>query len=185
MPVSLRVRESTAPPACAALDVALSTDPTRPTRSRAQVFPLQVDVIRIMLIRMTKTIQTRLAIAAGIVLALFAGSAIASPEDNTSKVAIVVAGAAATDKAALTQAHAVADATDADLKVVKTNAEQLGVIHMLAARGYDTVVTVGVDRRTAHRAGRGEVPAHPLRRRQGQWPRRGDERRGGAPTAYL
>ena len=34
-------------------------------------------------------------------------------------------------------------------RVVKTNAEQLGVILMLAARGYDEVVTVGVDRRTA------------------------------------
>jgi anthranilate phosphoribosyltransferase len=102
-----------------------------------------------MLIRMTKTIQTRLAVPAGIVLALFASSAIASPEDTTSKRAIVVAGAAATDKAALTQARTVAEATDADLKVVRTNAEQLGVIHMLAARGYDQVATVDVDRRTA------------------------------------
>ena len=101
-----------------------------------------------MLIRMTKTIQIRLALAAGIA-AVFAGSAIASPEDNTSQRAIVVAGTAANDKAALTQAHAVADATDADLKVVKTTAETLGVVHMLAARGYDTVVTVGVDRRSA------------------------------------
>ncbi|MDA0181549.1 hypothetical protein OJ997_14685 [Solirubrobacter phytolaccae] len=93
-------------------------------------------------------IQMKLAAVAG-VLAVFAGSAIASPEDNRSKGAIVVAGSAATDKAALASAHAVADATGSDLKVVKTNAEQLGVIHMLAARGYDTVVTVGVDRRTA------------------------------------
>ena len=102
-----------------------------------------------MLIRMTKTIQTRFALPAAIALALFAGSAIASPEDNTSQRAIVVAGVAANDKAALTQAHAVAAATDADLKVVKTTAEQLGVVHMLAARGYDTVVTVGVDRHSA------------------------------------
>ena len=103
-----------------------------------------------MLIRMTHPIQTRLVILAGIVLALFAGSAIASPEDSiTSKRAIVVAGTAATDKAALTQAHAVAEATDADLKVVQTYAEQLGVIHMLAARGYAQVVTVDVDRHAA------------------------------------
>ena len=102
-----------------------------------------------MLIRMTKTIQTRFALPGAIALALFAGSAIASPEDNTSQRAIVVAGVAANDKAALTQAHAVAAATDADLKVVKTTAEQLGVVHMLAARGYDTVVTVGVDRHSA------------------------------------
>lgn len=101
-----------------------------------------------MLIRMTKTIQTRLALAAGIA-AVFAGSAIASPEDRASQRAIVVAGAAANDKAALAQAHAVATATDSDLRIVRTNAEQLGVVHMLAVRGYDTVVTVGVDRRSA------------------------------------
>jgi len=101
-----------------------------------------------MLIRMTKTIQIRLALAAGIA-AVFAGSAIASPEDNTSQRAIVVAGGAATNQAVLTQAHVVADATDSDLKIVRTNAEQLGVVHMLAARGYDTVVTIGVDQRNA------------------------------------
>jgi basic membrane lipoprotein Med (substrate-binding protein (PBP1-ABC) superfamily) len=102
-----------------------------------------------MLIRMTNPIQTRFALPAAIALALFAGSAIASPEDNTSQRAIVVAGAAADDKAALTQAPTVAEATGADLKVVKRNAEQLGVVHMLAVRGYDTVVTVGVDRPSA------------------------------------
>jgi basic membrane lipoprotein Med (substrate-binding protein (PBP1-ABC) superfamily) len=100
-----------------------------------------------MLIRMTK-IQMKLAAVAG-VLAVFAGSAIASPEDSRSKGAIVVAGAAATDKAALANAHQVAEATHSDLRVVTTNAEQLGVLHVLAAKGYDTVVTVGVDRRTA------------------------------------
>jgi basic membrane lipoprotein Med (substrate-binding protein (PBP1-ABC) superfamily) len=98
---------------------------------------------------MTQTIQTRLVVPAGIALALFAGSAIASPEGDTSKRAIVVAGPAATDKAALQAARATADTQHADLKVVRTTAEQLGVVHMLAARGYDTVVTVGVDRRTA------------------------------------
>lgn len=100
-----------------------------------------------MLIRMTK-IQIKLATVAG-VLAVFAGSAIASPEDTRSKGAIVVAGTAANDRATLADAHAVAEATGSDLRVVKTSAEQLGVIHVLAARGYDEVVTVGVDRRTA------------------------------------
>ena len=46
-------------------------------------------------------------------------------------------------------AHAVADATGSDLRVVQRDAEQLGVLHTLAARGYDRVFTVGVDRRTA------------------------------------
>jgi hypothetical protein len=109
-----------------------------------------------MLIRMTK-IQMKLAAVAG-VLAVFAGSAIASPEREPSRTAIVVAGTAAADRDALVNAHAVADAIDADLKVVKTSAEQLGVIHMLAARGYDKVVTVGVDRRTAVAPVAGKYP---------------------------
>jgi len=107
-----------------------------------------------MLIRMNPSIRTRLAYAAGIVLALFAGTAIAAgstqgTEGDQPKVAIVVAGAAATDKAALASAHAVVETTGAELRVVHRNADQLGVMHMLAARGYDTVVAVGVDRRSA------------------------------------
>lgn len=98
---------------------------------------------------MTSTIGSHLAIVAGIMLALVAGSAIASPEGATSQATIVVSGPAATDKAALASAHAVAEATGADLKVVERSAEQLGVLHMLAVRGYDTVVTVGVDSRGA------------------------------------
>jgi hypothetical protein len=36
-----------------------------------------------------------------------------------------------------------------DLRVPRALADQLGAAHLLAARGYDTVVTVGVDRRLA------------------------------------
>jgi hypothetical protein len=92
------------------------------------------------------------------VLAVFAGSAIASPEPGSTKSAIVVAGSAATDKDALANAHEVAEATGSDLKVVRSSAEQLGVVHMLAARGYDSVVTVGVDRRTAIAPVAGKYP---------------------------
>ncbi|RKQ91198.1 hypothetical protein C8N24_1018 [Solirubrobacter pauli] len=109
-----------------------------------------------MLIRMTK-IQMKLAAVAG-VLAVFAGSAIASPEPGSTKSAIVVAGSAATDRDALANAHEVAEATGSDLKVVRSSAEQLGVVHMLAARGYDKVVTVGVDRRTAIAPVAGKYP---------------------------
>ena len=35
------------------------------------------------------------------------------------------------------------------MRVVKTSSDQLGVTHMLAAKGYDKVLTVGVDRRIA------------------------------------
>lgn len=109
-----------------------------------------------MLIRMTK-IQMKLAAVAG-VLAVFAGSAIASPEPGSTRSAIVVAGSAATDKDALANAHEVAEATGSDLKVVRSSAEQLGVVHMLAARGYDSVVTVGVDRRTVIAPVAGKYP---------------------------
>ncbi|WP_121248604.1 hypothetical protein [Solirubrobacter pauli] len=105
---------------------------------------------------MTK-IQMKLAAVAG-VLAVFAGSAIASPEPGSTKSAIVVAGSAATDRDALANAHEVAEATGSDLKVVRSSAEQLGVVHMLAARGYDKVVTVGVDRRTAIAPVAGKYP---------------------------
>lgn len=105
---------------------------------------------------MTK-IQMKLAAVAG-VLAVFAGSAIASPEPDGTRSAIVVAGSAATDRDALANAHEVAEATGSDLKVVRSSAEQLGVVHMLAARGYDKVVTVGVDRRTAIAPVAGKYP---------------------------
>ena len=46
----------------------------------------------------------------------------------------------------------------ADLRVVRTYAEELGVTHMLAAQGYDTVVMLGVDERTAGKPVRAKYP---------------------------
>jgi len=99
---------------------------------------------------MTTPLRTKIAALAAIVLALTAGSAVAAGLAQTAppanaKTALVVAGAAASDTDGLAQARH----THADLRVVHANAEQLGVTHMLAAHGYDRVVVVGVDERTA------------------------------------
>ena len=99
---------------------------------------------------MTRSFRTRVAAYTAIALAALAGSAVAatlghSADKPSAKSAIVIAGTAANDGALIERAK---DACN-DVRVVPTNADQLGVTLMLAARGYDEVVTVGVDRRTA------------------------------------
>jgi hypothetical protein len=101
-----------------------------------------------MLLRMTPPIRTRLAHFAAIALAIFASSAVAAalastPASDEPQRALVVAGAAAEQPGV---AKAFAARAHADVRVVYATADQLGVTHMLAARGYDTVLTVGVDR---------------------------------------
>ena len=89
--------------------------------------------------------RTRLIRFAALVLALFAGSAVAAAlphEDGGAKRAIVVA---AQDQDTIVRAKAAAQRSGADLRVVRAYADQLGVTRMLAARGYRTVVTIGVD----------------------------------------
>jgi len=98
---------------------------------------------------MTRT-QTTIARTAGVSLALLAGSAVAAGLAQTAehahpRTAIVIAGEAATNPVTIARARATTD----DVRVAKTTSDQLGVTHMLAARGYDTVLTVGVDRRIA------------------------------------
>ncbi len=110
-------------------------------------------VIRIMLIRMTRTIRTRGAQFVGVVLALFAGSAVAAAVAQTDERK--PRGRArgrrqgGQDPQVLARARAATDRTGAQLRVAHTTADQLGVTHYFAARGYDTIVTVGVDRRIA------------------------------------
>jgi hypothetical protein len=91
---------------------------------------------------------TRLARIAGVALALFAGSAVAAalPRDHSDrKVAIVAAG----NSASIATVKDVAQAHHAPIRVVRTYAEQLGAAHLLAASGYDEIVTVGIDERIA------------------------------------
>jgi hypothetical protein len=100
---------------------------------------------------MTRSIRTRVAVYTAIAVAALAGSAVAATlghtaeQGNDTAAAIVIAGRAADDAQLIERARA----QDPDTRVVHSYAEQLGVTVMLAARGYDEVVTVGVDRRTA------------------------------------
>jgi basic membrane lipoprotein Med (substrate-binding protein (PBP1-ABC) superfamily) len=102
---------------------------------------------------MTTTLRTRIAQFVGVALALFAGSAVAAATAQTERVqpevVLVVAGEAAENPAVLARAKAASDRSGAQLRVAHTTADQLGVTHLFAARGYDTIVTVGVDRRIA------------------------------------
>jgi basic membrane lipoprotein Med (substrate-binding protein (PBP1-ABC) superfamily) len=90
-----------------------------------------------------------------VALALFAGSAVAAglaqtaESDQKPLVAIVVAGQAADQPAVVERARRLAADQGAQLRVPRTTADQLGVTHLLAASGYDKVITVGVDRRVA------------------------------------
>jgi basic membrane lipoprotein Med (substrate-binding protein (PBP1-ABC) superfamily) len=107
-------------------------------------------VIRSTLIRMNSGIRQFAVVA----LALFAGSAVAAglahtAESDRPKVAIVVAGQAAEQPAVVERARRLASDTGAQLRVPRTSADQLGVTHVLAASGYDEVITIGVDRRVA------------------------------------
>jgi hypothetical protein len=90
---------------------------------------------------------------AGVALAAFASTAVAAglagPPNDDPRVAIVVAGRAAEQPAALLRARTLASSEHAQLRVTHTTADQLGVTHRLAAEGYDEVRTLGVDRRIA------------------------------------
>jgi hypothetical protein len=103
---------------------------------------------------MTQTIRTRIAQFVGVALALFAGSAVAAaiastPESGRPQVVLLVAGKAAENPEVLARAKAATDRTGAQLRVVHNTADQLGVTHLFAALGYDTIATIGVDRRIA------------------------------------
>jgi basic membrane lipoprotein Med (substrate-binding protein (PBP1-ABC) superfamily) len=73
-------------------------------------------------------------------------------EGSEQKVLVVLGGKAARSPALIEAAqHAVAAAGDPDvqLRVPQTSTEELGVTHMAAARHYDTVIAVGLDRRVS------------------------------------
>ena len=87
--------------------------------------------------------------ALGVVLALVAVGLAQSAPIAPKKVAYVVAGDAAEQPFVIARARVLAERDGAQLRVIHTTADQLGVTHLLAASGYDQVNTVGVDRRIA------------------------------------
>ena len=77
-----------------------------------------------------------------IVLAFFAGAGVAgghSAPAHHPRVAVVLTQPALRGSVP----HGVA------LRIPRTRADQLGALHLLAAEGYRTVITVGADRRAA------------------------------------
>ena len=92
----------------------------------------------------------RFLIAGILALAIFA-VAQAAPAAPERRVVVVVDAAAGRDPAVLEEARAaVARAgSEAQLRVPRTSTEQLSVTHYFAAKGYDLVVGVGLDRRVA------------------------------------
>jgi len=96
-----------------------------------------------MLIRM----NPRKLLAAPIAALAVAGcttAAAAGPHQD--KTVIVLGGQAAHSPAQIERAQAVAERTGAQLRVPQTSTEELGVTHLFAARGYDTIVAVDLDR---------------------------------------
>jgi basic membrane lipoprotein Med (substrate-binding protein (PBP1-ABC) superfamily) len=75
-------------------------------------------------------------------------TAVAEPE---RRVVVVVDAAAGRDPAVLAEARAAVERAgdEAQLRVPRTPTEQLSVTHYFAAKDYDLVVGVGLDRRVA------------------------------------
>ncbi len=89
----------------------------------------------------------RMIIAASLVALVAAGCAQAAAEGpKKPKVVVVLGGEAAQSPALIERAQAAADRAGAQLRVPKTSTEELGVTHLFAARGYDTIVAVDLDR---------------------------------------
>ena len=91
-------------------------------------------------------LRTTLAVAAAALAA--AGCAQAAAEGpHHDKVVVVLGGEAAKSPAMIEQAQAVVDHIDgAQLRIPQTSTEELGVTHLFAARGYDKIVAIDLDR---------------------------------------
>jgi basic membrane lipoprotein Med (substrate-binding protein (PBP1-ABC) superfamily) len=100
-----------------------------------------------------------LPIAGLLALAIFA-CVQAAPAASERRVVVVVDAAAGRDPAVLEEARAaVARAgSEAQLRVPRTATEQLSVTHYFAAKRYDLVVGVGLDRRVAVAPVAGKFP---------------------------
>jgi hypothetical protein len=92
--------------------------------------------------------KLRTILAATLLAAAAAGCAQVA-EGSQQRVLVVLGGQAAKSPALIERARdAVAASHDADvqLRVPQTSTEELGVTHMAAARHYDTVIAVDLDR---------------------------------------
>jgi basic membrane lipoprotein Med (substrate-binding protein (PBP1-ABC) superfamily) len=94
--------------------------------------------------------MTPLRTLAAITLATLAAAGCAQAAadgPHHDKVVVVLGGEAAKSPAMIEQAKAaVARMDDAQLRVPQTSTDELGVTHLFAARGYDTIVAIDLDR---------------------------------------
>jgi basic membrane lipoprotein Med (substrate-binding protein (PBP1-ABC) superfamily) len=92
-----------------------------------------------------------LLIAGLLTLVVAAGVQAAAAAAPERQVVVVVDAAAGRDPAVLAEARAAVERAggDAQLRVPRTPTEQLSVTHYFAAKGYDLVVGVGLDRSVA------------------------------------
>jgi ABC-type sugar transport system substrate-binding protein len=81
---------------------------------------------------------------AALAVAGFATAAAEGP--HHPKTVVVLGGQAAHSPALIERAQAAADRAGAQLRVPLTSTEELGVTHLFAARGYDTIVAIDLDR---------------------------------------
>jgi basic membrane lipoprotein Med (substrate-binding protein (PBP1-ABC) superfamily) len=90
-------------------------------------------------------LRTTLAVAFAALAA--AGCATAAADGpHKDKVVVVLGGQAAHSPALIERAQAAANQAGAQLRVPQTSTEELGVTHLFAARGYDTIVAIDLDR---------------------------------------
>jgi basic membrane lipoprotein Med (substrate-binding protein (PBP1-ABC) superfamily) len=93
----------------------------------------------------------RTLIAAALLAAAATGCAQVA-EGSQPKVLVVLGGKAAQSPALIERARAAvahAGGAEAQLRVPRTATEELGVTHLAAARGYDTVIAVDLDHRVS------------------------------------
>jgi hypothetical protein len=91
-------------------------------------------------------------ILAATVLAAAAAGCAQVAEGSQQKVLVVLGGQAAQSPALIERAQQVVAASgdaEVQLRVPQTSTEELGVTHMAAARRYDTVIAVDLDRRVS------------------------------------
>jgi basic membrane lipoprotein Med (substrate-binding protein (PBP1-ABC) superfamily) len=93
----------------------------------------------------------RSLILAGLLALTISGCVQAASAASERRVVVVVDASAARDSAVLAEARAAVERAGdgAQLRIPRTSTEQLSVTHYFAARGYDLVVGVGLDRRVA------------------------------------
>jgi hypothetical protein len=92
---------------------------------------------------------THFLIALALLVGVAGGAQAAPSGGGGAPASATVAVAPASDRAAAERARTYAARTGARLRLPRTLAEQLGVLHVLAARGTPVVVGFGLDRRVA------------------------------------